>query len=59
VQKMDGPILTICMSYDVFLHKQVPFGNRNDCTCVKRFTGNNFYLRQRSYVIAVVCLSVR
>jgi len=37
VQKMDGPILVICTSYDVFLHKELPFGGCDDCTDVKIF----------------------
>ena len=27
--KTSGPILTICTSYDVPLHKEVPFGGRD------------------------------
>ena len=33
----DGPILTICMSYDVFLRMELPlgpFGDRDHCICV-------------------------
>jgi len=29
-----GLILRICTSYDVFLHKQLPFAGRGDCTCI-------------------------
>jgi len=39
VQKTGGPIFTIYMSYDVFLHKGLPVGSRDDCTCVKIFSG--------------------
>jgi len=28
--KMDGLILTVCMSYDIFLQKEVPFGGRDE-----------------------------
>jgi len=37
VQKTGGRILTICMSYDVFLHMELPlgpFGDRDHCICV-------------------------
>jgi len=36
--KTDGPILTICALY-VLLPKELPFGSRDDCACVKIFTG--------------------
>jgi len=38
--KMGGPIYT---SYDVFLHKELPFGGLIDCTCVKIFSGINIF----------------
>jgi len=38
--KTGGPILMIYTSYHVFLHKELPFGDRDDCTCVKIFSGN-------------------
>ena len=38
--KRDGPILTTCMSYEVFLRKELPFGGR-DRICVKIFGGAN------------------
>jgi len=25
--------------YDMFLHKELPFGGRDVCTCVKSFSG--------------------
>ena len=36
---MGGPILTIYTSYDVFLRKELPYAGRNDCICVKIFSG--------------------
>jgi len=39
VQKTGGPILTTYMLHDMFLHKQLPFGGRDDCICVKIFSG--------------------
>jgi len=33
--KTDGPILTIYTSYNVFLLKKLPFGGRDNCTCIK------------------------
>ena len=39
MQKTGGPFLAIYMSYDVFLRKEFPYGRRNDCTCVKSFSG--------------------
>jgi len=36
---MFGPILMIYMLYDVFLHKELPFGGFSDCTCIKIFGG--------------------
>jgi len=44
VQTIGEPILTIYMSYVVFLHKELPFGGRGDCTCIKIFSGNNFVI---------------
>ena len=44
-KKTDGPILMIYTSYDVFLSKELPFGGRIDCTCVKIFSGVNFFNR--------------
>ena len=67
MQKTGGPILTICVSYDMFLCKKLPFRGRGDCTCIKIFNGINFYRAmhfsaKRSTGIAVeilsVCLSV-
>jgi len=29
------------MLYDVCLHKELPFGDHDDCTCVKIFSGIN------------------
>ena len=43
---MGGPTLTICTSYDVFLHKELPFGGCGDCICVKIFSGINFLKSQ-------------
>jgi len=40
---MGGPILTISTSCDVLLHKDLPFGGQNDCTCVKFFSGINLF----------------
>jgi len=48
VQNTGEPILTICMSYDVFLRKELPFGGSNDCTqsiFVKILSGVNFLNR--------------
>jgi len=42
---MGGPILTIYTSYDVFLHKEVPFLGRDDRVCIKIFSGINFFNR--------------
>jgi len=33
-------------SYDVFLLKQLPFHGSKDCTCVKIFSGANFFNRK-------------
>jgi len=45
MQKMGGAVvLMIYTSYDLFLHKELPFGDRNDCTCIKIFSGINFFL---------------
>jgi len=33
--KMGGTILTVCMSYDAFLRKELPFGGRDVCICLK------------------------
>ena len=54
----------ICMSYDMFLCKELPFEGHNHCTCVKTFSVINFLncdeflkaLIWRSSFIAVVCL---
>ena len=35
VQKTRWQILTICTLYDVFSCKELPFGGRGDCSCVK------------------------
>jgi len=35
VQKKDRLILTICTSHGVFLRKELPFGGRDDCACIK------------------------
>jgi len=35
----------IYTSYDVFLSKELPFGGRIDCTCIKIFSGVNFFNR--------------
>jgi len=40
---MGGLILISCMSYDVFLSKELPSGGCDDCTCVKIFSGINFF----------------
>ena len=37
--KKGGSILTIHKSYDVFLYTELPFVGRDDCTCVKIFSG--------------------
>jgi len=42
VQLMGGPILTIYTSFDVLLRKELPFGSRYDCSCVKMFSGLYF-----------------
>jgi len=39
---MGGQTLIINTSYDVFLCKELPFGGRDDCTCVKIFSGIKF-----------------
>jgi len=45
---MVGPLLTIYTSYDVFLHKKLPFEGRDDCSiCVKIFSGVKFSLKSR------------
>jgi len=44
-KKRIGPILTMCTSYDVLLHKELPFGSRDDGTCVKIFSGDEFFNR--------------
>jgi len=36
---MGGPILTVYTSYDVFLHKELPFGGHDECTCREIFSG--------------------
>jgi len=28
---------------DMFLHKELPFGGRSDCTCIKIFGGINLF----------------
>jgi len=33
--KTDEPVLMIYTLYDVFLCKELPFGGRSDCTCIK------------------------
>jgi len=38
VPKKGGPILTMYTLYDI-LPKELPFGSRNDCTCIKIFSG--------------------
>jgi len=43
--KTGGLILTNHASYDVFLRKELAFVDRNDCTCVKIFSGVNFFNR--------------
>jgi len=43
VQKTAGPMLTINTSYDQFLHKELRFDDRDDCTCVKIFSGVNVF----------------
>jgi len=30
------------MSYEAFLHTEMPFGGHDDCTCIKIFSGINF-----------------
>ena len=40
MQNPSGPILTTYMLYDVFM----PFGGRDDCTCVKSFCGVKFLI---------------
>jgi len=35
-------ILTIYMSYDVLLCKELPFGGCNHCTCFTNFRGVTF-----------------
>ena len=39
MQTTGGLDLTIYTSYDVFLRKQLPFGSRDDCTCVEIVNG--------------------
>ena len=43
-KKIGEPILAIYMSFVVFLHKELSFGGRGDCTCIKIFSGNNFVI---------------
>jgi len=40
--KKGGPISTIYMPYDVILHKELPLGCRDNCTCIKIFSSINF-----------------
>jgi len=40
-----GPILIIYTSYDVFFRKELHIGGRDDCSCVKIFSGINFLNR--------------
>jgi len=35
MQKTGAPVLTIYTLYDVFLREELPFGGRDDYTCVK------------------------
>jgi len=37
--KNGGPILTVYMSYDVFLHKELLFGSCDDWICFKILSG--------------------
>jgi len=43
--KMAGPILTSYTSYNVFLHKELPFVAGNDSICNKIFSGVIFFNR--------------
>jgi len=36
-----GLILMVCTSYDLFLHREVPFGGCNDCSWIEIFSGIN------------------
>jgi len=48
VQEISEPILTIGprhASYDMFLRRNLPFGGRDDCTCVNIFSGVDFFNR--------------
>jgi len=44
VQKTGGPILMIYTLYDVFLFKQLSFGEHSYCTCIQIFSGVNCFL---------------
>ena len=48
MQKTGGLVIMICTSYDMFLCKELPFGDRSDCTCVKIFSGMNFLIAVNS-----------
>jgi len=43
--KTGAPILTIYMSYAMFVHKELPFRNCDDCAHVKNFSGVNVFNR--------------
>jgi len=43
VQATGGPFLIIYTSYDVLLRKELHFGGHNDLTCIKIFSGVNFF----------------
>jgi len=43
--KTGGPVLTIYTSYDVFFRKELPFGDRDDSTSVKKFSGVDIFNR--------------
>ena len=44
MQKTGGLILTIYMSHDVFLHKELPFRGHDDCNCVELFRALNYLI---------------
>ena len=57
---MSGPILMIYALCDRFLHNELPFSGRSDCTCVEISSGVNplfainSLMRQRVNLTALV-----
>jgi len=49
---MGGPMLTICLSYDVLLRRELAFVGRDDCTCAK-------FLVTLIFKIAINSLTIR